>query len=127
VTSRPRLRLGPHLLRGSVAVGLFLVLGGIVLNANFGAVTGFPADAELTKNLGFALFDLPGAEYRGEAFLTAFEIIDVVLVAALAAAVMLARREIDGEVVTALLAVGPETDDGSDAGVGPTDENGGDA
>ena len=41
--------------------------------------------------------DLPGASIPSEGFLAAFEIIDIALVAALVAAVMLARRDMAGE------------------------------
>ena len=43
------------------------------------------------------MLDLPGAPIPSEGFLASFEIIDIALVAALVAAVMLARRDTAGE------------------------------
>jgi hypothetical protein len=57
----------------------------------------------ITESIGYAMFGLTEhipSEYRSESFLAVFEIIDLVLVAALVGAVMLARREDAGEIVT---------------------------
>lgn len=114
MTSRPSLRLGRHLLPGVIALGFFGLLVWIAGTATFGGAAGFPGDVSVTANIGYALWDVErGADaIRGEGFLVAFEIVAMVLVAALVGAVMLARREVDGEVVTALFATGdPDTDD----------------
>jgi len=94
----PSLKLGSHLVRGLGAVALFGVLALAVLRSAFAAPAGFPADASITASIGYALFNLAGGGVPSEGFLAAFEIIDVVLVAALVAAVMLARREVGGSV-----------------------------
>ena len=96
VETRPELRLGPHLVRGLGAVALFLVLAWVTVRAGLGEPAGFPEDARITATIGYALFNLDGGNVPVEGFLAAFEIIDVVLVAALVAAVMLARREVGG-------------------------------
>jgi len=120
--SSPSLKLGPNTVRGLGAVALFAVLAFAVLRSTFAAPAGFPADASITASMGYALFDLAGGDVPSEGFLAAFEIIDVVLVAALVAAVMLARREVGGAVGGARrsdrgpAASGPEpsTDGGDD-------------
>jgi NADH-quinone oxidoreductase subunit J len=100
------LRVGPHLLTGVIALGFFALLAWIAGTAAFGPAAGFPGDVSVTSNIGYALFDVEhgAAGIRGEGFLVAFEIVALVLVAALVGAVMLARREVGGEVVTALFA-----------------------
>lgn len=106
--SRPRLKLGSHLLRGIGAIALFVVLFYLVLRAPFGEIAGFPDGANITAAIGLALFNLPGATVPSEGFLAPFEIIDVVLVAALVGAVMLARRRVGGQVAAALRTGGEE-------------------
>ncbi|PSP74362.1 hypothetical protein BRC86_06400 [Halobacteriales archaeon QS_3_64_16] len=96
--TRPHLNLGSHLLSGLVAVALFAVLATVFLTASFGAPQGF-GGAQVTPSIGYAMFDLSGGEIPSDSFLAAFEIIDLVLLAALAAAVMLARREADGKLI----------------------------
>ncbi|WP_251330773.1 proton-conducting membrane transporter [Haloplanus pelagicus] len=105
MTSKPELRTGSHLLPGLAAVALFVVIASVVLRASFGAPQGFASDASITASIGYAMFNLDMGSVPSEGFLVAFEIIDAVLVAALVAAVMLARRESDGDIV-ALLADG---------------------
>ncbi|MFB6254994.1 MAG: NADH-quinone oxidoreductase subunit J [Halobacteriaceae archaeon] len=83
-------------LPGLAAIGLFLVLALVFIDAGFQATaqSGFEAGVSITAGLGYLLFDLVGQTPLGsEGFLAVFEIIDVVLVAALVGAVMLARRE----------------------------------
>lgn len=83
-----------RILPGLAAVALFVVIALVVLGADFGAGTGFPGDVSITAAIGYLLFDLTGqTELGSEGFLSAFEIIAVVLVAALVGAVMLARRD----------------------------------
>lgn len=98
MTTRPRLRLGSHLLPGLAAIALFVVFALTFLSADFvDPAAGFDAGVSITASIGYALFNLgvDGAT-ASEGFLAAFEIIDVVLIAALAGAVMLARRESGG-------------------------------
>jgi len=102
IGTNPQLKLGAHLGRGLAAVALFAVLAWVVLRAGLGAPAGFPAEAEITRSIGYAMFNLDGGNVPAEGFLATFEIIDVVLVAALVAAVMLARRESGGGVLGAL-------------------------
>ena len=109
MSTRPELKLGSHLFRGLGAVALFGVMVAVFINANLGAPAGFEGIREaaggITHVIGFAMFDIPAPileETGTESFLVAFEIIDIVLVAALVAAVMLARRETGGSVVSAL-------------------------
>lgn len=95
MTSRPRLETNSRQVVGLVALALFGVLSAVFLTADFSGTFTDPGfgGAPITPSIGYALFDLPGGEVPSEGFLVAFEIIDVVLVAALVAAVMLARRE----------------------------------
>jgi len=83
------------------------------------------ADVTITESIGHAMFgfndpsaasderveSVQMAAVESEGFLAAFEIIDVVLVAALVGAVVLARREVDGEIVSALRPDGGEEDE----------------
>ncbi len=103
------------MLRGVVAVALFVVFAVVFLGASFGDATGFPNGANITASIGYAMFNLFGIGgeqiVESEGFLVAFEIIDLVLVAALAAAVMLARREEAGAIMTPLRTDGGEPDE----------------
>jgi NADH-quinone oxidoreductase subunit J len=108
MTSKPELKVGSHLVPGLAAVALFVVMAAAFVGAPFGAPQGFPADANITASIGYALFNIDLGAVDGEAFLVPFEIIDLVLVAALAGAVMLARREEEGSVVTLLADGGRE-------------------
>ncbi len=96
MTTRPRLRLGGHLLPGLIAIGIFVVFATVILRASFGEPVGFPSGDSVTAQIGYALL---GIETDGSAvdnFLVAFIAIAVVLDAALSGAVMLASREDDG-------------------------------
>lgn len=117
MTTWPRPKLGSHLLPGLAAVALFGVLVAGVLSSSFGAPQGFPADANVVSSIGRAMFGIPGADVPGDSFLVAFETIDLVLVAALAGAVLLARRDEAGEAATLLSDGGRRLvgrDDGAD-------------
>jgi len=108
--SRPRLiPLGPHLVPGLVAVGLFVTLALTVLTAGD---TGFvesaftdPArfgDVSVVSGIGYALIGEPAAvDTPGglgtESFLVALILLAVVLDAALDGALMLASRDEGGE------------------------------
>ena len=89
----PELNLGSHLIPGLAAALLFLVMAVVFLQAPFGEPQGFPADASIVASIGYAMFNIDLGAVPSEGFLAMFEMIDIVLVAALAAAVMLARRE----------------------------------
>lgn len=94
---------------GVVTLALFAVMAAVYISSDFSAGVGFPGTESITAAIGYLLFDLTGQTDLGsEGFLTAFEIIAVVLVAALVGAVMLARR--DSEYGTLL------ADGGSDEG-----------
>jgi len=109
--SSPELKSDISYTRGLAALALFVVMAAVVIGANFGAGQGYPGDANLTASIGYAMFNVGIEGISGqtlvdsEGFLVAFEIIDLVLVAALAGAVLLARRE-RSESVTAMLADG---------------------
>ncbi|WP_254271756.1 NADH-quinone oxidoreductase subunit J family protein [Haloarcula marina] len=107
MSNRPRLNTEGNLVAGLAAVALFVVLAAVFAGVSFPTPVGFGESAAITKSLGAAMFDIaPSAimgegesAVPGEGFLVAFEIIDVVLVAALVGAIMLARREESGEIV----------------------------
>lgn len=95
--SRPRLYQGGKL-PGLAAVALFAVLALVFVGNPFGTPAGFAGDTSITAGIGYLMFDFTSATPLGdEGFLAAFEMIDVLLVAALVGAVMLARRDDDTE------------------------------
>jgi len=102
VTTRPRPKVGSHLLPGLAAVGLFAVIAAVVFTSSFGPAQGFPADANIVASIGRAMFGLPGADVGGESFLVAFIVIALALDAALDGSLLLAKREEDGATVTLL-------------------------
>ena len=99
MTTRPQLARDINILSGLAAVALFAVMLAVFLGANFDPTQGGFPDVSITASLGYVLFNLGGTQLAADTpgYLAAFEIIDVVLVAALAVAVMLARRERDEE------------------------------
>jgi NADH-quinone oxidoreductase subunit J len=115
VTTRPHLRLGKHLLPGLVAVALFVVFAAVFLTSSFGAPVGFPGDSSVTAAIGYALFNLNGGAYPSEGFLVAFEVIDLALVAALTASIMLAKTEEEGRIAGALRFISPDRDSDEEA------------
>jgi NADH-quinone oxidoreductase subunit J len=102
MTTRPELATNVNYRNGIGAVLLFAVMAYVFVTAQLGRPAGF-GEGSITAGIGYAMFDMVDqAAFATESFLVAFEIIDVVLVAALVGAVMLARREEDGSVVTAI-------------------------
>jgi NADH-quinone oxidoreductase subunit J len=103
MTTRPRLKIGPHLLPGLAAAALFVVVVGVTLGAEFPDPQGFPEGANITASIGYAMFDVSIDRISGqtlvgaESFLVAFIVVAILLDAALDGAVLLARRE-DGSV-----------------------------
>jgi NADH-quinone oxidoreductase subunit J len=95
VTTRPRLYDGSKL-GGLLAVGLFGFLTAVFLTSGFGTADGF-ADGSVTRSIGYAMFNLDAGAVASEGFLVAFIAIAVVLDAALDGAVMLAKRDEEGE------------------------------
>lgn len=95
MTTRPKLRVGSHLLPGLAAVALFALFAFVFLTSSFPAPTGFPAEANVTANIGYALFNIDAGGVPAEGFIVAFFTIAIVLDAALDGAVMLARRDVD--------------------------------
>jgi len=93
MTTKPELKLGSHLVPGLAAVALFVVMAAAFMPASFPAPQGFAEGAGITASIGYAMFNLDLGEVSAESFLVAFETIDILLVAALVGAVMLARRE----------------------------------
>ena len=108
MTTGPKLRLGSDLVPGIIAVALFAAMSLIVLNTGFSPeMEGFP-ETSITAEIGYALFDMTalqsteGAIADTERFLASFLLAAVVLDAALDASLVLAKREEEGETVTAL-------------------------
>ena len=95
MTTRPRLHDGSKL-GGLLAVGLFGFLTAVFLTSGFGTADGF-ADGSVTRSIGYAMFNLDAGAVASEGFLVAFVAIAVVLDAALDGAVMLAKRDEEGE------------------------------
>ena len=95
MTNKPEFKSDLNLLPGLAAAVLFVVMAAVFLGAEFGAPAGFPENASVVASLGYAMFDITGSfvPIEGEGMLAAFEIIDIVLVAALVGSVMLARRD----------------------------------
>lgn len=93
MTTRPRLRLGRHLLPGLIAVGLFVVFVVAIIRSEFPEPTGFPVEESIVANIGFALLNIDAGAIPVEGFLVALIAIAVVLDAALGGAVMLASRD----------------------------------
>ncbi len=96
MTTRPRFRLGRHLLPGAIAIGIFAVLAFIILQTSFGEPVGFPADESVTAHIGYALLGIEANGIDVENFLVAFIAMAVLLDAALSGAVMLASRDSEG-------------------------------
>ncbi|GCF14568.1 NADH dehydrogenase [Haloarcula mannanilytica] len=130
MTNKPELQTEGSFVAGLAAIALFVVLGAVFVGASFPTPAGFGEGAAITKSLGAAMFNIDPSVIMGEGetavpgegFLVALEIIDIVLVAALVGAVMLARREVAGESVT----LGVETTDDDDMAVAADGGPGGD-
>ncbi|ERH00631.1 MAG: hypothetical protein J07HN6_02254 [Halonotius sp. J07HN6] len=112
---------------GAAAVALFGVLAGIILSsaAGFPTPAGFPADAAIVTNIGYALFDIGEGTVPVEGFLATFLIIGIALDVALDSAVYLAKREDDGTIISALTGGGNEVVDGEVAGTADTEAEAG--
>jgi len=97
---------------GVAALGLFVVLAAVFLRAPFGdPASGFVGDAGITASIGYAMFNIQAPDaIASEGFLVAFIVIAVVLDAALDGAVMLASREAEGTLTTALRSDAAERD-----------------
>ena len=95
MTTRPRARVGRHLLPGLAAIALFGVFVITILRSTFAEPAGYPADESVIVNIGFALLNIDAGGIPVEGFLVAFIAIAVVLDAALGGAVMLATRDDD--------------------------------
>ncbi|SFR45042.1 proton-conducting membrane transporter [Halogeometricum limi] len=93
MTTKPQLKLGSHLVPGLAAVALFVVMAAAFLTASFPQVQGFPADANITASIGYAMFNLDFGDVPSESFLVAFIVIAVALDVALDGTILLARRE----------------------------------
>jgi len=97
MATRPEFAEEANYRNGLAAGVLFAVFAAIFVTSTFPDPAGFPQDASLVAGIGYALVDLTGiSPVPTEGFLAVFEIVDVVLVGALVAAVMLARREAEG-------------------------------
>ena len=102
------------LLPGLAALALFGVLAAVFAGASFGdPASSFAGGEGITASIGYAMFNIQHPDaIAGEGFLVAFEIIDIVLVAALVGGVMLARRDERGEITTALRSDATESTEG---------------
>ncbi|SEH11680.1 hypothetical protein SAMN04487967_0463 [Natronorubrum sediminis] len=127
MTTGPKLKLGKTLVPGLLAVALFALMALVVLNTPFDSMAdgGFEAES-ITAAIGYSLFNFDALQQSDgvpgtEPFLAAFLLIAVALDAALDASLVLAKREEDGEPVSALGSIGP-----SDAapGTGSGDSSG---
>jgi NADH-quinone oxidoreductase subunit J len=97
MATKPEFASEANYQNGLAAAVLFAVFAAVFVTSTFPDPVGFPQDASIVAGIGYALFDLTTmSPVETEGFLAAFEIVDVVLVAALVAAVMLARRETEG-------------------------------
>ncbi|WP_435062715.1 proton-conducting membrane transporter [Halobaculum sp. EA56] len=99
--SRPRLKLGGHLVPGLAAVALFVVLAAVFLQASFGEPAGFAEGASITASIGYAMFNVDAdavseTVVSAEGFVVAFVLMAVVLDVAIDGAVYLAKRDEDG-------------------------------
>lgn len=101
MTTWPELRVGRHLVTGLIAIAIFGVFTYVILNAEFAEAAGFPAGESVTGNIGLALLNIP-TSIPTEGFLVALILVAFVLDAALDGAVLLAKREEEGRMVTAL-------------------------
>ncbi|MHC3439415.1 hypothetical protein ACYJ1Y_15335 [Natrialbaceae archaeon A-gly3] len=121
MTTGPKLRLGSDLVPGLLAVALFAAMSLIVLNTGFTQMEGFP-EMSVTAEIGYALFDMTalqtteGAMAGTERFLAAFLLAAIVLDAALDASLVLAKREEEGETVTALSSTPTSSVSGASSG-----------
>ena len=99
VAAEPDLGDRGSLWPGLAALVLFGVLAWVFVGAEFAdPASGFAGDAGITASIGYAMFNIAAENaVPSEGMLVAFEIIDIVLVAALVGAVMLARREGDDQ------------------------------
>lgn len=102
------------LLPGLAALALFGVLATVFVGASFGdPASGFAGEAGVTASIGYAMFNIQHPDaIPSEGFLVAFLIIAVVLDAALDGAVLLARRDEQGEITTALRSDATEATEG---------------
>lgn len=121
MTTRPRLASDVNWVNGLAALALFVVMVWTFMRAGFEAPMGF-GEGSIVATLGYAMFDMleliPSGHGETEGFLVAFLLIAVVLDAALDGALMLARREGEQGVVSAV------TDGGWPLGSeAPTDES----
>ena len=95
MTTKPELSTRIDVMPGLAALALFAVMAVAILSADFAPMEGFEAGAEITRSIGYALFNLERGVpvVTSEGFLLPFLAVAFVLDAALGAAVMLARRE----------------------------------
>ena len=123
MTTRPEIRREGSFLPGVLAVVLFGLMTVIVVNTQLGTTTGFPDGISITSEIGYALFDLEalqsteGGMADTEPFLVAFLLIAIVLDAALDAAIVLAKREDEGEPVAPLASTSGDAGEAGSAAV----------
>jgi len=127
MTSRPRLATEVNYVNGIAALALFGVLAYVFVTAGLEPPRGF-GEGSVVASIGYAMFDLvdlvPDAHGTTEGFLVAFLTIAVVLDAALDGAVMLARRDDEGDSVEAATDGGRPVETADDAPTGAaTDES----
>jgi NADH-quinone oxidoreductase subunit J len=121
MATRPEFAVEANYQNGLAAGVLFVVFAAVFVTATFPDPVGFPDDASLVAGIGYALVDLTAqSPVETEGFLAAFELVGIILVAALVAAVMLASHESErvSGMVTALADGGSEREssDNEDGG-----------
>ena len=118
MVTKPRFAEDANFSNGLAAFVLFAVFAAVFYTASFPEAAGFPEDASLVAGIGYALFDLSSqSPVPTEGFLAAFDIVGVVLVAAVVGAILLASHEretVDGMVVA--LTDGGRSEDDADGG-----------
>ncbi|PSQ31696.1 hypothetical protein BRD20_10590 [Halobacteriales archaeon SW_8_65_20] len=94
--TRPRLYTSSKQAVGLVAFVLFGVFAAIFLTAEFADPATYAGNTgSIIEGIGYAMFSLDAGPFaeRTDGFLIAFEILDLALLAALAGAVMLGKRD----------------------------------
>lgn len=99
--TRTGFSIGSFLASAIGGIALFFVIGTVALRVPFQSAAGFDPGTNIVAGIGYVLFNIfpSSVPATTEGFLAHFLIIGVVLVAALVGAVMLARREVGGEMI----------------------------
>lgn len=96
MTTRPQLHTESSKAVGILAVALFGFLAAVFVTSGFGTAPGF-GEGSITRTIGYAMFNLDAGDFASEGFLVSFITIAIVLDAALDGAVMLAKKDEEGD------------------------------